>query len=80
MRMNSSSTKKPHDVYHWLDDDENLEGYVDGGYHPTHLGDELWEGRYRIVHKLCFGSYSTGTYLRLLTTIRCLLLAIMVGR
>lgn len=38
---------------------ENLERYRAGGYHPTHIDDELCGGRYRIVHKLGFGSYST---------------------
>ena len=30
-----------------------------GGYHPVHLQDEYSDGRYRIVHKLGFGTYST---------------------
>lgn len=60
MRTDISSTDGPQHVYHWLDDVEDLEGYVIGGYHPTHLGDELSQGRYRIVHKLGFGTYSTG--------------------
>lgn len=60
VRMDTTSTKRPEQVYHWLDDVEDLERYVAGGYHPTHLGDEFSEGRYRIVHKLGFGGYSTG--------------------
>lgn len=47
-------------MYQWQDRVENLEGYIAGGYHPTHLGDEFSEGRYRTVHKLGFRGYSTG--------------------
>jgi hypothetical protein len=39
--------------------DEELEEYCMGGFHPVHLGDEFGEGRYKIVNKLGFGSYST---------------------
>ena len=68
-RSSCSSSKKPgatptkqrQYIYHWLDDVENLEKYVPGGYHPTHIGDELSQGRYVIVHKLGFGGFSTGT-------------------
>ncbi|KAG5349092.1 hypothetical protein C0989_006065 [Termitomyces sp. Mn162] len=44
--------------YQWLEDVENLERYTPGGYHPVHI-DDVIKGRYRIVHKLGFGSYST---------------------
>ncbi|KAF2456258.1 protein kinase [Lineolata rhizophorae] len=37
---------------------ERLERYRPGGYHPIVIGDHL-HGRYRIVHKLGFGTYST---------------------
>ena len=40
-------------------DVEELEMYEIGGYHPIHIGDELHGGRYRIVHKLGYGSYAT---------------------
>ncbi|KAI0906922.1 kinase-like domain-containing protein [Ustulina deusta] len=33
--------------------------YGPGGYHPVHLGDQLKGGRYKILHKLGWGSYST---------------------
>lgn len=33
--------------------------YCEGGYHPTRLGDEFSCGRYRVVHKLGYGSFST---------------------
>ncbi|KAH6903318.1 kinase-like domain-containing protein [Coprinopsis sp. MPI-PUGE-AT-0042] len=38
---------------------ENYTGYQPGGYHPTHLGDTFRDGRYTVVHKLGYGSYST---------------------
>lgn len=39
---------------------EALESYAEGGYHPVHLGDCLgFDGRYRVIHKLGFGSFST---------------------
>ena len=46
-------------VYKWQEDVENLERYSSGGYHPVHLGDTFANGRYKVVHKLGFGSYST---------------------
>ncbi|KAL2869725.1 kinase-like protein [Aspergillus lucknowensis] len=46
-------------LYQWQEGAEDLEMYTPGGYHPTHLGDRFYEGRYEIVHKLEFGSYST---------------------
>ena len=38
---------------------EDVRRYTEGGYHPTHLGDVMKDGRYHIMHKLGFGSYST---------------------
>lgn len=35
------------------------EQYCGGGYHPVYISDEIHSGRYRIVHKLGYGSYST---------------------
>lgn len=37
---------------------ERLENYRTGGYHPVEIGDNFC-GRYRVVHKLGYGSYST---------------------
>lgn len=42
-----------------LDHVEDIELYRPGGFHPVHLGDTLANGRYRIIHKLGFGGYST---------------------
>lgn len=46
-------------VYQKQEDVENLEVYQPEGYHPVHIGDSYSDGRYRIVHKLGWGSYST---------------------
>ncbi|RDI86973.1 hypothetical protein Vi05172_g3207 [Venturia inaequalis] len=40
-------------------DAEPLHRYRRGGYHPISLGDLLKDGRYRIMHKLGWGGYST---------------------
>ena len=45
--------------YHWQEYVENLESYHRGGFHPVQLDDELAGGRYRVVHKLGYGSFST---------------------
>ena len=55
--MDQSPWKEP--IYQWHEDVEDLEGYQPGGYHPVHIGELYSNGRYRIVHKLGFGSYST---------------------
>jgi serine/threonine protein kinase len=46
-------------LYQWQEGAEDLETYYANGYHPTHLGDRYHDGRYEVVHKLGFGSYST---------------------
>ncbi|KAK4672134.1 hypothetical protein QC763_100420 [Podospora pseudopauciseta] len=38
---------------------EDLNRYCPGGFHPIHLHDKLHDGRYEIVHKLGFGTFST---------------------
>ncbi|KAI0818435.1 kinase-like protein [Xylaria sp. FL0064] len=37
---------------------EDLENYEPGGFHPVHLGD-VYDDRYRVIHKLGFGGFST---------------------
>lgn len=41
-----------------LDDVEDVEEYRPGGFHPVHLGDILG-GRYKVLHKLGSGGFST---------------------
>ncbi|KAF9075254.1 kinase-like domain-containing protein [Rhodocollybia butyracea] len=38
---------------------ENLDDYTPGGFHHIMLGDGFSQGRYRIVHKLGYGGFST---------------------
>ncbi|KAK4893279.1 hypothetical protein LTR27_008402 [Elasticomyces elasticus] len=42
-----------------LDNIEDIEQYTHGGLHPVHLNDTFANGRYRVVHKLGFGGFST---------------------
>ncbi|KAE8345913.1 hypothetical protein BDV24DRAFT_177701 [Aspergillus arachidicola] len=48
----------PYFEYQPIEGVERLERYRPGGYHPIHIGDVL-KGRYRVVHKLANGAYST---------------------
>ncbi|KAM5341999.1 hypothetical protein ACJ41O_015030 [Fusarium nematophilum] len=41
-----------------LGESEDLENYEPGGFHPVHLGD-VYDDRYRVVHKLGYGGFST---------------------
>ena len=42
------------------DDEENIEDYRSGGFHPVHLGDTYGDSeRYRIIHKLGHGGFAT---------------------
>ncbi|KAJ5142661.1 kinase-like protein [Penicillium bovifimosum] len=45
-------------LYEPLEGIERFENYGPGGYHPIQIGDHF-HGRYRVVHKLGHGSYST---------------------
>ena len=42
-----------------LDNIEDIAAYRKGGFHPTHIGDQFDNGRYRIFHKLGYGGLST---------------------
>jgi serine/threonine-protein kinase SRPK3 len=42
-----------------LDKVEDVEKYVEGGFHPVYLGDRLNQGRYKVLHKLGYGGFST---------------------
>ncbi|KAE9364021.1 kinase-like protein [Stipitochalara longipes BDJ] len=41
-----------------LDDVEDIELYAPGGFHPVHMG-EIYHNRYKILHKLGCGGFST---------------------
>jgi serine/threonine-protein kinase SRPK3 len=41
------------------DDEEEISGYVPGGYHPVHVGDTFAGGRYQVIRKLGWGHFST---------------------
>lgn len=41
------------------EDEEDLEDYRPGGYHPVSIGDDFNGGRYVIVRKLGWGHFST---------------------
>jgi serine/threonine-protein kinase SRPK3 len=56
--MASNNDFTPHLLYEPLEGIERLENYRSGGYHPIKIGDQF-HGRYRVVHKLGHGSYST---------------------
>ncbi|GKU06982.1 unnamed protein product [Fusarium langsethiae] len=49
----------PAQTYNCNVDAEPLHRYRPGGYHPLALGDTLKNRRYKILHKLGWGSYST---------------------
>lgn len=58
--MDSDSDADPWKYFPFeLGECEDLENYEPGGFHPVHLGDVYDHDRYRIVHKLGFGGFST---------------------
>lgn len=48
-----------HHLYISTIDAEPLHRYRQGGYHPVTLGEYLKAGRYKVLHKLGWGGYST---------------------
>ena len=40
-------------------DAELIFSYLEDRFHPVHLGDVYRDGRYRVIHKLGAGAYST---------------------
>ncbi|KAL8345937.1 hypothetical protein RB598_000046 [Gaeumannomyces tritici] len=50
--------KAPMPEYHFIPYAEQLYRYAPGGYHPVLIGDTLGS-RYRVVHKLGYGGFST---------------------
>ena len=49
------------DVYWRFDegDYEHISRYCRGGYHPVHIAQSFKDGRYIVVYKLGWGSFST---------------------
>lgn len=45
--------------YRYIPEVETIDDYRPGGYHPIQINDSLHDDRYRIVHKLGHGSFST---------------------
>lgn len=59
VRNHSSRTMIDHLQYSIEVPAEEISLYCPGGYHPIHIGDFLRDGRYHILQKLGFGSFST---------------------
>ncbi|TQW10224.1 protein kinase [Cordyceps javanica] len=63
MSTHSSSCEEDFDLRFFLPqgvgDTEDVEGYRAGGFHPVHLGDTFDGKRYKVVHKLGAGGFST---------------------
>lgn len=49
----------PRDFYFAGPEVEGPQRYQLGGYHPVHLGDLYSNDRYKVIHKLGFGTYAT---------------------
>ena len=58
---------------------EDLENYEPGGFHPVHLSD-VYDGRYKVVHKLGFGGFSTVWLARDNVTNRWVALKVIAAR
>jgi hypothetical protein len=57
-KMRLSTSPSSRFLYHFIEDVERLERYQPGGYHPIQIGNRFHD-RYRIVHKLGYGTFST---------------------
>ena len=57
--MGDSSSEQSEPTYDYIEETESLELYSHGGYHPVKIGDNYSKGRYHVIHKLGYGSYST---------------------
>ena len=58
-KPNYTTSSPREDTYVSPLDAEPLHRYKKGGYHPVALGDTLKDGRYKVLHKLGWGGYST---------------------
>ncbi|ORY35357.1 kinase-like domain-containing protein [Naematelia encephala] len=55
----ATSLSVSHDTSVLTEDEEDLQDYRPGGYHPVNIGDEFNQGRYLVVRKLGWGHFST---------------------
>jgi serine/threonine-protein kinase SRPK3 len=55
----ATSLSASHNTSVMTEDEEDLEDYRPGGYHPVSIGDDFNGGRYVIVRKLGWGHFST---------------------
>ncbi|ORX38691.1 kinase-like domain-containing protein [Kockovaella imperatae] len=55
----TSLSAQSHSTSVMTEDEEDLEDYRPGGYHPINIGDEFNLGRYVVVRKLGWGHFST---------------------
>lgn len=55
----TTASRMDHILYVSDIDAEPIHRYRKGGYHPIALGDTLKDGRYKVLHKLGWGGYST---------------------
>ncbi len=62
-----------------LDDIEHIEGYRTGGFYPVHIGATFAKERYRVVHKLGCGGFSTVWLARDESLHRCVALEIITA-
>lgn len=58
MSTSTALNRAPENEYVYIEDVESMERYRPGGYHLVSIGDKL-QDRYRVVHKLGHGGYST---------------------
>ena len=55
-----SAMSNPEQIFHDINAPvEYVDEYKPGGYHPLRLGEYLRDGRYLVLRKLGYGSYST---------------------
>lgn len=55
----ATSLSASHTTSVMTEDEEDLEDYRPGGYHPVNIGDDFNVGRYVVVRKLGWGHFST---------------------
>ncbi|KAI5794414.1 kinase-like domain-containing protein [Peziza echinospora] len=55
----TSSTRSGDEPVAASGDEEDLEDYCTGGYHPVQVGEQFKDGRYTVVQKLGWGHFST---------------------